>query len=98
MTCVKEGFLDVVGRVGSKFQAMTSGNILFGEIIGIAVDAVSGATAEYEADVARSVNRRESSPSEGGRPARRFCQSIFAARSRSSWRKIERWQRDSSSQ
>jgi len=98
VTCVKEGFLDAVGRVGSKFQAMTFGNILFGGIIGIAVDAVSGATAEYEANVARSVNRRESSPSEGGRPARRFCQSIFAARSRSSWRKIERWQRDSSSQ
>lgn len=52
VTCVKEGFLDAVGRVGSKFQAMTFGNILFGGIIGIAVDAVSGATAEYEANVA----------------------------------------------
>jgi len=51
VTCVKEGFLDAVGRVGSKFQAMTFGNILFGGIIGIAVDAVSGATAEYEANV-----------------------------------------------
>ena len=30
---------------------MTFGNILFGGIIGIAVDAVSGATAEYEANV-----------------------------------------------
>jgi len=37
--------------VGSKFQALTFGNILFGGIIGIAVDAVSGATAEYEANV-----------------------------------------------
>ena len=51
VTCVKEGFLDAVGRVGSKFQAMTFGNILFGGIIGIAVDAVSGAAAEYEANV-----------------------------------------------
>jgi hypothetical protein len=51
VTCVKEGFLDAVGRVGSKFQAMTFGNILFGGIIGIAIDAVSGATAEYEANV-----------------------------------------------
>ena len=52
VTCVKEGFVDAVGRVGSKFQAMTFGNILFGGIIGIAVDAVSGSTAEYEANVA----------------------------------------------
>jgi hypothetical protein len=51
VTCVKEGFIDAVGRVGSKFQAMTFGNILFGGIIGIAVDAASGATAEYEANV-----------------------------------------------
>jgi len=29
VTCVKEGFVDAVGRVGSKFQAMTFGNILF---------------------------------------------------------------------
>jgi len=27
-TCVEEGILDVVGRVGAKFQAMTFGNIL----------------------------------------------------------------------
>jgi hypothetical protein len=52
VTCTKEGYVDAVGRVGSKFQAMTFGNILFGGIIGIAVDAVSGATAEYEANVA----------------------------------------------
>jgi hypothetical protein len=52
VSCVKEGYIDAIGRVGSKFQAMTFGNILFGGIIGIAVDAVSGATAEYEANVA----------------------------------------------
>ena len=44
--------MDAAGRVGSKFPAMTFGNIRFGGIIGIAVDAVSGATAEYEATVA----------------------------------------------
>jgi hypothetical protein len=48
VACVKEGYLDATGKVGSKFQAMTFGNILFGGIIGIAVDAASGATAEYE--------------------------------------------------
>lgn len=48
VACVKEGYVDAAGTVGSKFQAMTFGNILFGGIIGIAVDAASGATAEYE--------------------------------------------------
>ncbi|MGE5161175.1 MAG: hypothetical protein ACM3O5_06695 [Betaproteobacteria bacterium] len=48
VSCAKEGFIDARGSVGSKFQAMTFGNILFGGIIGIAVDAASGATAEYE--------------------------------------------------
>lgn len=48
VSCTKEGFVDATGSVGSKFQAMTFGNILFGGIIGIVVDAASGATAEYE--------------------------------------------------
>ena len=48
VACVKEGYLDAAGTVGSKFQAMTFGNILFGGIIGVVVDAASGATAEYE--------------------------------------------------
>lgn len=52
VTCTKEGYVDATGRVGSKFQPMTFGNILFGGIIGIAVDAASGATAEYEANIA----------------------------------------------
>lgn len=51
VSCVKEGYVDATGTVGSKFQAMTFGNILFGGIIGIAVDAASGATAEYEPQI-----------------------------------------------
>lgn len=48
VSCAKEGFLDATGAVGSRFQAMTFGNILFGGIIGIVVDAASGATAKYD--------------------------------------------------
>lgn len=48
VSCVREGYLDAVGTVGSKFQPMTFGNILFGGIVGVVVDAASGATAEYE--------------------------------------------------
>ena len=51
VSCVKDGFLDAKGVVGKHFQPMTFGNILFGGIIGIVVDAASGATAEYEPTV-----------------------------------------------
>ena len=49
--CSKEGFVDSSGVVGAKFQKMTFGNILFGGIIGIVVDAASGATGEYEPQI-----------------------------------------------
>ena len=52
VTCTKQGYVGAVGRVGSKFPPMTFGNVLFGGVVGIAVAAVSGATAEYEANVA----------------------------------------------
>lgn len=45
--CEREGYEDAVGVVGSEFQAMTFGNILFGGLIGVAVDASSGAMNEY---------------------------------------------------
>jgi hypothetical protein len=51
VSCVKGGYVDATGTVGSKFQAMTFGNILFGGIVGIVVDAASGATAEYEPQI-----------------------------------------------
>lgn len=51
VACTKDGFLDASGSVGSKFQAMTFGNILFGGIVGIVIDVASGATAEYEPTV-----------------------------------------------
>jgi hypothetical protein len=49
--CARDGYLDAVGTIGSKFQAMTFGNILFGGLIGVVVDAASGATAEYDPSV-----------------------------------------------
>jgi hypothetical protein len=51
VACMKPGYLDARGVVGSKFQAMTFGNILFGGIIGLVVDAASGATAEYAGEI-----------------------------------------------
>ena len=46
--CRKEGYLPAAGKVTSKFHPMTFGNILFGGIIGLGVDAASGAMTEYD--------------------------------------------------
>jgi hypothetical protein len=52
ISCKKDGYFDADGKVASKFHPMTFGNILFGGIIGIGVDAASGAMTEYESSVA----------------------------------------------
>ena len=46
--CEKEGYEPAVGNIGSEFQAMTFGNVLFGGLIGVAVDAASGAMNRYQ--------------------------------------------------
>lgn len=45
--CRKDDFDDTAGVIGSEFQAMTLGNILLGGIIGVVVDAASGAMMKY---------------------------------------------------
>lgn len=49
--CKRQGYQDAAGTMTSEFQAMTFGNILFGGLIGVAVDAASGAMHEYPAMV-----------------------------------------------
>jgi len=39
VACRKQGYLEAAGNLASEFQAMTFGNILFGGIIGVVVDA-----------------------------------------------------------
>lgn len=45
--CEKEGYTRAAGNLSSEFEAMTFGNILFGGVIGVAVDAASGALNQY---------------------------------------------------
>ena len=45
--CEKADYQPSVGTMASSFQAMTFGNILFGGLIGVAIDAGSGAMNEY---------------------------------------------------
>lgn len=49
--CEKDGYEDSAGTLASDFQGMTFGNILFGGIIGVAIDASSGAMHEYPPSV-----------------------------------------------
>lgn len=48
VTCSKAGFLDGDAKLSATFQAASLGNILLGGLIGVVVDAASGATAKYE--------------------------------------------------
>ena len=47
VVCRKDGFHDGVATVVPQFQATTAGNIIAGGLIGVAVDAASGANYEY---------------------------------------------------
>jgi hypothetical protein len=47
LTCEKEGYLASSATAAAQFQAMTLGNILIGGLIGVAVDAASGAMYFY---------------------------------------------------
>lgn len=45
--CQKDGFEDAAATLSSDFQGMTVGNVIFGGIVGVGVDAASGAMNEY---------------------------------------------------
>ena len=49
--CRYDGYQETVGTVGSEFQAATFGNIILGGIIGVVVDAASGAMSKYPESV-----------------------------------------------
>ncbi len=49
--CMKDGYFDSIVTMESSLQDMTFGNIVFGGIVGVAVDAASGAMHEYDASV-----------------------------------------------
>ncbi len=47
VTCTKEGFLDASTKISPHFNGATVGNVLAGGLIGIAVDASTGANYTY---------------------------------------------------
>ena len=51
VTCSKDGHEDATALMTASFQAMTLGNVLLGGIIGIIIDASSGAMVEYPTSI-----------------------------------------------
>ncbi len=49
VACKKGGYKDAAGALASEFQAWTFGNVILGGIVGIVVDAASGAMHQYPA-------------------------------------------------
>lgn len=49
VSCKKEGYFEMIQPMEAAFQGMTFGNILFGGLIGVAVDGMSGAMHQYPA-------------------------------------------------
>jgi hypothetical protein len=50
VNCKKECYTDGVGVIQSNVEAMAAGNIIAGGIIGLGVDAASGAMNKYNTD------------------------------------------------
>lgn len=50
VTCKKECYQDGTGIIASTTETMTAGNVLVGGVVGLGVDAVSGAMNKYNAD------------------------------------------------
>jgi hypothetical protein len=49
--CKKAGYADASGTVSSSLEGWTFGNILLGGVIGVVIDASSGALHEYESEI-----------------------------------------------
>lgn len=63
VTCKKECFQNGVGIIASNTETMTAGNLLLGGVIGLGVDAASGAMNKYNAN-----NQIAMVPIQGCRP------------------------------
>lgn len=49
--CEREGYQTTAATLSSEFEGMTLGNVIFGGLIGVAVDASSGAMNQYPSSI-----------------------------------------------
>jgi len=57
--CTREGYLPNFGDLKPNFAPMTLGNILLGGVIGIVVDAATGAGSKYDATITIELRKIE---------------------------------------
>ena len=60
VVCRKECYADGQGIINSTFEEMTAGNLLVGGVVGVAVDASSGAMNRYDNRVEVQMTRNNS--------------------------------------
>lgn len=58
LTCDKPGYQTAIHVIPSDVEAMTIGNVLLGGVIGLAIDAGTGALNKYDANVTITLVRR----------------------------------------
>jgi len=66
--CVKQCYTTGVGVLASETEIMTAGNVLFGGVIGLGIDAASGAMNKYQpgVEIAMSPIPNCGAPKKGG--------------------------------
>jgi hypothetical protein len=62
ITCALEGYEEARYVLDSEAEAMTAGNVLFGGVIGLAIDAGTGAMNRYDSNVTVIMQREEPAP------------------------------------
>ena len=60
VNCQEDGYDDADEKVQSKTKAMTAGNVLFGGLIGVGVDAADGAAYDYPSDIKVAMEKKDS--------------------------------------
>ena len=68
VSCVKQCYTTGVGVLASETEIMTAGNVLFGGVIGLGIDAASGAMNKYQpgVEIAMSPIPNCGAPKKGG--------------------------------
>ncbi len=72
VSCTKEGYEAGTATIASHFAAATAGNLLIGGLIGVGIDAASGAANKYDDKVVVTIAKKpEPPPAPGKRMVRR---------------------------
>lgn len=62
VTCTKEGYQPATAAASSKFTGATFGNVIAGGVVGVVVDAASGANNRYPSEVRLDLVENASAP------------------------------------